>query len=1085
MRRIVLRECIALFAAIAELTAQQRGRGAAPPRSDAGPYGALAYRYLGPPGNRAIAVAGVSGAPQVYYVGAASGGIWKTVDGGVHWQPIFDEQRVSSIGALAVAPSDSNVVWAGTGESFIRSHISLGWGMFRSNDAGRTWRRAGLEQTGRIARIAVDPRNPAVVLVAALGHAYAPQPERGIFRTTDGGHTWSRVLFVNDSTGGIDVLRDPVNADVVYAATWQIDIHTWGRTSGGAGSGIWKSVDGGATWRRLSGNGLPIHALGKIGLGVTRANPNRVYALIETGKGMPFHGEPTDVGSLWRSDDAGATWRLVNSNNGLLARPAYYTRMAVAPDNADEAYFLAIGFSGTRDGGLTMSPRTTLESPGFDNHDMWIDPADGNRMAVANDEGVSISNNRGRTWARIRLPIAQIYHVTTDNRVPYTVCGNMQDGPSTCGPSQTKNGDNPGITGGAAIPRGAWYSVGGGESGWATPDPVNPNIVWSTASGRGSAGGIVVRYDVDAKMGRDVEVWPVSTAGHPAKDVRFRFVWDFPITISPHDHNTIYVGSQFVHKTTNGGQSWELISPDLTLNDKSKQQWSGGLTGDNIGVEYGDVIYAIAESPVEPGLIWVGTNDGVVQLTRNGGKQWTNVSRNIPTLLPWSTISSIEPSRHHAGTAYLTVNGHQEGNFEPWVYRTRDYGRTWTLIVHGIERGPLGFARCIREDPTRAGLLYLGTENALYVSFDDGDDWEPLQLNLPHAPVSWLTVQRTFSDLVVATYGRGFYVLDDITPLEQLTPQVRQSTAYLFAPRSAYRFRLSDTNVREASDDPTAGANPPYGAAINYWLSGGAGTDVTLTVADSVGKTIRTIAGPKVAGINRVMWDLRFDPASSLGAPVAAPPGPTPPTGAEEGPPAGGGRVGRGNASLMILAPPGRYTITLLAGATRQSRSLTVLKDPSSGGSAADIAAQTSMLVDLASDLRASSSLYADIDAVRGQLRALRGRLSADRANADLTGGADSLEHRFMLLADSLAQQNPGAFYEWPQKLTAKISYLASEVQVSDNRPTDQAREARAFLEGQLALVRREYAALVAKDLAAFNAQLRRRGLQGVITTVP
>src|ERR1051326_8618413 len=454
------------FFALSSLAAQRpAARSAAPPRSDSSIYGALSYRFIGPPGNRVSAVAGVPGDPSTYYAGAASGGIWKTTDGGAHWRPIFDAQPVASIGALAVAPSDSNIIWAGTGETFIRSHISMGAGVFKSTDAGATWQKMGLEPTARIARIAIDPRNANGVLVAALGHAYEPQAERGIYRTADGGATWTKTLFAGDSAGGIDILLHPNDPNVAYAATWQIAIHTWGGTAGGDGSGIWKSIDNGVTWRRLTGNGLPTRPFGKVGLGVTRADSRRLYALIETGKGIPWNGTPTDTGTLWRSDDAGDHWRLVNTHSELLARPAYYTRMGVEPDSADAAYFLSIGFSSTHDGGRTLDSRTTAQSPGFDNHDIWIDPTNGNRMIVANDEGVSISVTRGRTWRRMRLPIAQMYHATTDNRVPYAICGNMQDGPSTCGPSNSKVAESA-ITGGAEIPRGMWYSVGGGESGW-------------------------------------------------------------------------------------------------------------------------------------------------------------------------------------------------------------------------------------------------------------------------------------------------------------------------------------------------------------------------------------------------------------------------------------------------------------------------------------------------------------------------------------------------------------------------------------------------------------------------------------------
>lgn len=1070
---------VAIALAIPGLANAQRGRGGPLPRSNDGPYGALSYRFIGPPGNRTISVAGIPGNSATYYVGAASGGIWKTGDGGITWRPIFDRYPVSSIGALAIAPSDSNTIWAGTGETFIRSHISLGWGIFKSTDAGATWTKMGLDSTGRIGRIVIHPNNPNIVLAAALGHAYGPQQHRGIYRTADGGRAWQRVLFVNDSTGGIDVVMHPTDPNTLFAATWQIEVKTWGRTSGGPGSGIWKSTDAGVTWSRVSGNGLPTRPHGKVGLAMSRANPQRIYALIETGKGVPWNGAPTDTGSLWRSDDGGNRWSLINSNSGLLARPAYYTRMAANPDNADEAYFLAIGFSVTKDGGTSIAQGGTGASPGFDNHDMWIDPLNGNRMIVGNDEGVSISITRGRSWHRIRLPIAQIYKVTTDNRVPYTVCGNMQDGPSTCGPSNS-NSSGGIITGGAQIPRGLWYSVLGGESGAATPDPVNADIIWSTASGRGSVGGIVTRYNVRGRTGRDVEVWPVNTGGHAAKDLRYRFIWDFPITISPHDNNTVYVGSQHVHRTTNGGQRWEVISPDLTLNDKSKQGLSGGIWHDNIGVEYGNVVYAIAESPVTRGLIWAGTNDGLVHLTRDGGRTWTNVTRNIPGIITWGTIGSIEPSRHDAGTAYLTVNGHQERNFDPWVYRTRDYGQTWQLIVNGIPKTPLSFARIVREDPVRRGLLYLGLENALYVSFNDGEQWEPLQLDLPPAPVSWMQVQRTFNDLVVSTYGRGFFILDDLTPLQQLTPEVRASASHLFVPRQAYRFRLFDTMVREASEDPSAGRNPPYGASINYWIGTVPTEDVSLAIADSAGRTIRTLTGPKVAGINRVMWDLRFDVLSSGTAPVGRAAGPGP------GGRAGGAGGGRGGPpSLNIVAPPGRYTVRLRIGDREQSRPLVLLPDPDAASTAADLAAQQAMLVEVGSDIASATVLNGLIENVRGQLRTLGQRVANDPANNKVRTQSATLQRRFTALADSLVQQLPGPFYERAVKLIVRLQYLATHLQTSDYGPTDQARESHEFLRGQLRLVRTEFDMLVRTELATLNDLLRRRGLPPIVVSQP
>jgi photosystem II stability/assembly factor-like uncharacterized protein len=508
---------------------------------------------------------------------------------------------------------------------------------------------------------------------------------------------------VNDSTGAIDLVMDPTNPRILYAATWQLVIHTWGRTSGGPGSGIWKSTDGGSTWKRLSGNGLPTKPFGKVGLAVSRSHPDRVYALIETSDGVPLPGFEPERGELWRSDNGGGSWTLVSYDRELAGRTHYYTRMAVAPDDPDEAYFLAASFTKTVDGGKTTIDIPFATQPGWDHHDMWIDPANPDRMVVGSDCCVSVSLNRGGSWLQTNLPVAQMYHVTVDNQVPYWVYSNRQDGPSAAGPSNSKTFTWWGGRG--TITRGMWTTVGGGESGWATPDPEDPALVWSSASGYGSGHGIVSVHDMRTRQTRTVEVWPEAPFGSPAADLKYRFVWTFPLTISPHDRNRVYVGSQHVHVTTNRGQTWQELSPDLTRNDKSRQQVSGGLTPDNIGVEYAGVVFAIAESRRERGLIWAGTNDGLVHLTQDGGRTWTNVTGNLPGLLPWGTISNIEPSRYDAGTAYLTVDGHQVNNRDPWVYKTTDYGRSWRLITTGLEKTPLSYAHVVREDPVRRGLL--------------------------------------------------------------------------------------------------------------------------------------------------------------------------------------------------------------------------------------------------------------------------------------------------------------------------------------------------------------------------------------------
>jgi photosystem II stability/assembly factor-like uncharacterized protein len=1042
---------------------------------------ALHYRYIGPEGNRTDAVSGVTGDPNVYYAGAASGGLWKTRDAGAHWDPIFDSQPVSSIGAVAVAPSDPNVVWVGTGESFIRSHISIGWGMYKSTDAGKSWTHVGLENTGRIARIAIDPTNPDRVLVAALGHAYGPQPERGIFRTVNGGKTWDRVLFVNDSTGGVDVLLDPSNPRIVYAATWQIEIHTWGRTSGGAGSGIWKSTDGGATWARLAGHGLPTRAFGKVGLGISAAMPQRVYAEIETGDGIPREGQPSDSGRLFRSDDAGKSWQLINHDLQPAGRTAYYDRMGVEPDNANEAYFLASNFTKTLDGGTTMIDLPREQIPRGDHHDIWFDQSNGNRFIVAHDGGVGITTTRGRTWNRIQLPIAQMYHVAVDNRVPYFVYGNKQDGESAMGPSNAKQeffGTDVGIW------RGAWRSVGGGESGWATPDTVDSNLVWSSASGSGSVGGIVTQYDVRTGIVHSVEVWPQSTEGTPADSVKYRFLWTFPLTISPFDHNTVYVGSQYVHVTTDGGMSWSVISPDLTRNDKSKQGISGGLTPDNIGVEYADVVFAITESPITKGEIWAGTNDGVVQLTRDGGKSWTNLTANIPGLPAWTTISNIEPSRYADGTAYLTVDGHQVNNRDPWVYKTTDYGKSWTLIVKGIPKSPLSYAHVIREDPVRKGLLYLGTENGLYVSFDDGGEWQPLQNNLPHAPVYWLVVQPHFHDLVVATYGRGFYILDDLTPLEQWTPEITGRSVALLKPRDQYRFRSVADPFTEM-DDIISGQNPPQGAALNFWLKSGAKDSstkdsVTITIANAAGAVVRTLKAPAKAGLNRAHWDLRSEKTTE--AIIRASPLYSNWFEVKES-----GKSAPGIGRYAVLEPPGTYTVTLRYGSEQETQPLVVLKDPASGGSEQAIATQMETQRGIVADINSVVDQVNALEIVRGQLAGLGAIAGKDTGFADLKRSSEALSQQLVSVEQQLYQMRITGrgqdAVRWPAQIAEQLLYLAESVGGSDYAPTAQQKEVALLLHDRLAKVKVHVDQLLKVDVPKFNEGLRGRSVHPVVSS--
>uniref|UniRef100_Q026X0 Glycosyl hydrolase, BNR repeat-containing protein n=1 Tax=Solibacter usitatus (strain Ellin6076) TaxID=234267 RepID=Q026X0_SOLUE len=1070
-----IRSILLLFVMAAAVQAQA-------PRIPSEQLNQLRYRYIGPVGNRVIAAVGVPGDPNIYYAGAASGGIFKSADAGAHWEPIFDGQPVSSVGSLAIAPSDVNVVWAGTGETFIRSHISVGQGIYKSLDAGKTWSLMGLEKTGRIGRVIIDPRNPDVVLACALGHSYGPQPERGVYRTTDGGTTWAQTLLVDQNTGCSDLAMDPNNPRIVYAGMWQLQLSTWNRASGGPGSGVYKSTDGGATWKRIVGHGLPAPPVGKIGLAIARRS-SRVYALIETGDGVPFEDKPTQKGQLWKSDNAGDTWDLVSIDRQLQGRSAYYTRCLVSPDNEHELYFMSAAFSHSLDGGKTLTPLPAL--PGGDNHDMWIDPLNGDRLAVANDSGFSISVNRGKTWNRVQLPIAQMYHVTVDNQVPYFVYGNKQDGTSYRGPSNSLGGGgragaaDEGEGGrGSVIPRGAWHQVTGGESGFATPDPVDANIIWSSASGSGSVGGIVTVFDERNHQARNVEIWPDQTSGSTAAEVKYRFNWEFPLMISPHDHNKVFAGSQYVHVTTDQGHSWKIISPDLTRNDKSRMGFSGGLTGDNIGVEYAGVVFALAESPKEAGLIWAGTNDGLVQITRDGGRNWSNVTAAIPDMPDWGTVSNIEASRFDPGTAYLTVDAHQVNNRDPFVYKTSDYGKTWMRITNGIPHSMLSYAHCVREDPFRRGLLFVGTENGAYVSFDDGANWQPLQSNLPHAPVYWIAIQEHFHDLVLATYGRGFWILDNLTALEQLTPAVTSSAAYLFAPRDAYRFRTA-VQAESMPYDPTAGQNPPYGAAIDYYL-GAAPKEARLAILDPSGRTVRSLNPSTQPGISRVWWDFRFTATKPVRLRTSPEYAPEILAGGE------GWRPAPGLQSVALLAPPGVYTVKLTVDGKDYTQPLKVIKDPHSNGSEGDVQLQTKVMTSLSAQIDGVTDAINQIEMLLAQLADLKPVLPSGGEAANVSTSAQQLSGKLLEIERNLFRTKATGRGQdgvrWTPQLAEKLVYLANEVDSSDYPPTTQQTAVHNELQERAATYRQRLKLLIEQEVTAFNALLRQRNVPNLIT---
>ncbi len=1050
----------------------------------------MEFRHVGPIGNRVTTVAGIPNDPMTYYVGAASGGVWKTIDGGLNWSPIFDNQEVHSIGAISVAPSDPMTVYVGTGESSIRSNVSIGNGVYKSEDGGETWKHLGLENTGRISRIIIHPKNRDLIYVGSLGHSYSPQKERGVFMSENGGESWKHVLFIDSNTGISDMVMDPDNSRILFAGAWQLDLKTWRRISGGPGSGIFKSVDGGINWTKLKGNGLPKKDVGKIALAMTPADPDRLYALIETGDGVPYNGKETESGELWRSDDNGKTFKLVNSNRNLGGRQAYYTRTAASTDNPNEIYFMTSDFFSSIDGGVSVTKALKgdgdeeeeyvdkngpqLASPNWDHHEMWIDPFDGNRMAVAGDGGISISQNRGKSWLKTFLPVAQLYHVTTDNSIPYNLLTNRQDGPSMKGPSRS-NMENWWHSG--MIQSGLWREVGGGESGFATPDPKNPDIVWSSASGSGSLGGIVTRYNEKTKQYRQLEVWPEYAAGSYASMLKYRFQWTFPLLISPHDNKTVYVTSQHVHKTTNDGQSWEVISPDLTMNDKKMQGFSGGLTGDNIAVEYANVIYAFEESPVKQGVFWAGTNDGLVHVSQDNGKTWKNVTKNIPKLPKLGVVRNIEASKWNPAKAYLTIEFHQVGDFKPYVYKTENYGKSWEKITNGIKPGNLSYTRNIKEDPVKEGLLYLGTENALYFSNDDGENWQSLMSNLPPSPMYWIDVQEHFNDLVVGTYGRGIWILDDLSPLQQLDQNITKKEAHLFDIKPAYRFH-NVTNSLQMLKEASTGQDPPKGASINYWSNGE--KDIEIIITNQKNEPVKTIKEKAKKGINRLWWDFSNEETSNI---VFR----TKPLYADwftldknkE-------RADQSLYSFSIMSPPGTYNITLKSGANSMTKTLKVMKDPNSEGTEEDINLQNQLVTKIYADLNTTISHINSIEVIRRQLLDFKAMLKNSSSKKEFVQMVDKLENQFLEIEKQLIQLKitgtgqDGVRYQ--KMLVEKLRYLAANVQISDFKPADSYVEVYEILKGRLNLIAQKFEKLKTEDLSNTLDTLRNNKIEMIVT---
>ena len=1023
-------------------------------------FSALRWRFIGPNGNRVAAVAGAAGDPLVAYAGAASGGIWKTENGGTTWRPVFDQQHVSAIGALAVSESSPNVVWAGTGETFlIRPFYPMGDGVYRSTDAGEHWQHAGLEQTGHVARIVIDPHDPQRVFVCALGQLFKPQPERGVYRTTDGGATWQQVLKVDENTGCSDLAIDPSDPNTLIAGMWPLLIHPWAIDSGGPGGGIYATHDGGATWHKLAGNGLPAadHPVGKVAVAIAHSNPKRVYALVQD-------TQP----SFYRSDDGGNSWTLVSHSHLMLQRDSYYDRFGVSTSNPDLLFFLSPYFVVSTDaaktfirpGGRGGGPAEGFASAGGDNHDMWIDPVNPKHLMVGNDAGVSISLDGGRSYEAIRLPIAQVYHVTTDDEIPYNVYGNIQDSSSFRGPSNS--------LGGGGIRAADFQSVGGCESGFATPEPGNPDVVWS-----GCYEGVVSRMDLRDGQSRDVSVWPDVADGWKPADVKYRWHWTIPLAISHFDAKRVYVGSQYVHETTDGGQTWKVISPDLTLNDKSHQGNSGGITYDNLYTYDAAVIYSIAESPVKRGLIWVGTNDGQVNVTSDGGARWTNVTKNIPNLPPMGTIWNIEASPFDAATAYITVNLEQMGDYNAYVYKTADSGKSWQMISAGIPHGFNSSAHCVIEDPVRKGMLYLGTDNAVYVSWDDGGHWTSLSNNLPPAPVYWLTVQKRFNDLVISTYGRGDFILDDITALRDLDKAQQANGPYLFSLRPAYRFRSVNAGRMAEPGGRIVGQNPQYGADIDFYLPQPAGK-VTLTIVGSDGAAIRTMTVRGRAGLNRAWWDLRGENGKMPRMLVPPPDAPW----LENGPE--GYHILTGimipNVVRGPLVVPGTYTVRLTAGGKTLTAPLTVLADPHSLGTPASMASELRFQNEMIKEVGNVSDMIEGLERLRKQLATLEEKYGQDPAQKAVIDAARKLADRVMAvegeMIDIYLTNGNEDLNRHPSQLYQKLTALYDKSQ-ADLGPTASEEAVNDTLRAWIEKSDGQRRQLINEDVSGFNDLLK------------
>ncbi|MBZ5524077.1 MAG: hypothetical protein LAP21_17720 [Acidobacteriia bacterium] len=1024
----------------------------------------MRFRNLGPAvgGGRVTAVAGIPGKPNIYYAGAAGGGVFMTQDGGLSWKPIFEKQSTASIGAIALAPSNPNLVWVGTGESNPRNDVITGRGVYFSPDAGTTWNFMGLMDAGQISNIVIDPHDPNIVYVGVLGHLWAPNAERGIFRTRDGGHTWQKVLYVDDSTGVSSLIMDPGNPMVLFAGMWPLKRHPWMLESGGLTGGVFRSLDGGNTWKKLT-EGLPEGPTGRIGLGAAPSNPHHIYALVESKTGV-----------LWDSNDLGDHWKMVSNNHTLNARPFYFSQLAVSPKDENKVYFLSFGIVYSEDGGKTARTIGARVHP--DHHSVWIDPENPDRMINGNDGGVYISADAGRTWRYLdNLPIEQFYSVAQDDHTPYNLCGGLQDNNGWCGPSNSLN--RGGITGFD------WFTVVGGDGEYVIPARgPDTNIVYTD-----SQNGSIQKINVENGLSGNIQPYRHGVQYKKPADLKYRFNWTSPIGVSYTDPNEVYIGGNVLFKSTDGGAHWNEISPDLTRNDKSKQRTSGGMIWYDIsGAETFGTILSFSISPLDPKIIWVGTDDGVVQVTQDGGKNWSNVTAAIPSLPEWGRLQQIEASPNDAASAYIAVDFHEVDNNKPYAYKTHDFGKTWTPIMQGLpQEDP---ARVVREDPNQKGFLVAGTETGLFYSIDDGAHWMALRNNFPTASVYDIKFIKKTHDLVVATHGRGLFVLDDIIPLEEGGAELAKSEFRMFTPLPAVNWHF--WNRRGFTSGGHVAPNPPSGAVLTYTLPAEIKvtpeqrrknqTPVKITISDSSGKVVHTMYGPSRFGVNRAVWNLRYDGPKRLNF---LPPPPE-----------------RDESDFFFdpntgpLALPGTYKVAITVNGKTETRTVTMENDPRFKLDAGAQAAQQKMALELRDQVSALNEGLNRLASLHKQITGLQEIIGGDeQGNSSykpVMEAARALDKKVTTLQGSLynTEIQPGGQdnIHYLQRFHDNLQgVMRAVMQPYGEAPKSMVIEEAAELRKELDTHLKEINDLLAGDVATFNKTATEHGASTIFAGQP